>query len=74
MSEKEHQKILEELQKKYGWKIVKDINGTIYATGNVYVDYRESHQHMNRVEIGVGFLFLDEIVEVIGENTAKIIY
>lgn len=64
----EHQKIVNKLQNKYGNKVVRLNTGEIVKTRNVVVDFRKSHQHMNRVETDFGgYVWINEISEVLKE-------
>lgn len=65
MNTDEHKKIVNELQNKYGNKVVRLNTGEIVKTRNVVVDFRKSHQHMNRVETDFGgYVWINEISEI----------
>ena len=58
MTEEEHKKIVKELEEKYLGKLSPNGEEII----DIHVDYRKTHQHMNRVEDLYGNIyFIDEM-------------
>ena len=67
MSEEKHNRIVKELENKWKGKLTHE--GTEIL--DVYVDYREDHQYMNRVMDEYGTIYFIEELEKNNENNSR---